>query len=64
LGQIEDGGAETASGRAEKGSAAGLLDVVAMSGDGQDVGSEIWFHTRSFWLLALSHQLFEELPTS
>ena len=38
LGQIENGGAQAARGHAQQGAAAGLLHVVAMSGDGQHIG--------------------------
>jgi len=38
LRKVEDGGAEAAGGHAEEGAAAGLFYVVAVGGDGQDVG--------------------------
>jgi hypothetical protein len=41
LGEIEDGGAQTARCHAQKGSATGLFDVVAVGGDGEDVSSGI-----------------------
>ena len=41
LSQIENGGAQAARSHAQQGSPAGLFHVVAMCGDGQDVGLEI-----------------------
>ena len=38
LGQVENGGAQAARGHAQQGSAAGLFHVVAVRGDGQNVG--------------------------
>ena len=41
LGEIENGGAQAARSHAQEGSPAGLLHVVAVSGDGKDIGSEV-----------------------
>ena len=41
LSQIENGGTEAARGHAQQRAAAGLLHIVAMGGDGQNVGAEI-----------------------
>jgi hypothetical protein len=40
-GQIENRRAQAARSHAEQGASAGLFDVVAMSGDGENVGSEV-----------------------
>ena len=40
LGEIENGGAQTARRHAQKGSPAGLFHVVAVSCDGQDIGRQ------------------------
>ena len=41
LGQIENGGAQAARRHAQQGSAAGLFHVVAVSGNGQNIGAEV-----------------------
>ena len=40
--QVQNGGAKAARGHAQQGSAAGLLHIVAMRGNGQNISGRIW----------------------